>query len=71
MRKLLIITLLTLSFTSCSKDDSDNCNCTKSYYSFDDPNEPGTFVNSESVDCTDEVGKQFIDSDTYFTIECE
>jgi len=68
MKRLLILVLL-IAFTSCTNDDNDSCECTKSYYSFNNTN-TATFVNSESVDCTDEVSIEYIDSDTYYTIEC-
>ena len=70
MKKLLILAILVIAFTSCStSDDGADCNCSKNYYSFSN-NDPGTLVNSEDVGCVDEVGTTYIDSDTFFRIEC-
>lgn len=70
MKKLLVLAILFIAFTSCTADDGDSCNCTKSYFSFNNTN-TATFVNSEDVGCTDEVDIEYIDSDTYYTIECQ
>lgn len=70
MKKVLILIVLFIVFVSCSTDDSaDDCGCTKNYYKVE--GNVITFVNSDSVECQDEVEIQYIDSDTYFTIECK
>jgi hypothetical protein len=80
MKKLILILLITVF--SCSKEDINTCECSKSFYereSYVYFNEQGipqlgwneNFLYSEPVICTDEVQKVFVNDTNFYNITCE
>ena len=79
MKKLLLILLITA--ISCSKDEINDCGCTKyvyeseTYIYFNDVGLPVTGVtqnllSTEDAGCTDQVSGVYVNDTVYYNIEC-